>query len=875
MNYNSKYPVRRKLPVWEHVFLLPVYLLLLFLLPLHSIAGESEPEPVLPYDEILVFMNVQGVGNVQIPAAIRYDYAYLSITDVFDFLKIRNVPTQGLDSITGFFISPKDVFVIDKVHNSIEYKGKKIELPADAFIRNATSLYMRTEYFGSIFGLQCKFNFRSLSVILSTDLELPVIREMRQEAMRNNLGRLKGETKADTTILRSYPFFKFGMADWAVVNTRDVQTKTTDSRLNLALGGIVAGGETNASFNYHNGVPFSEREQFYQWRYVNNDNKILRQVNAGKVYTPSIASIFSPVVGVQFTNAPSIYRRSFGTYTLTYYVDAGWIAELYVNNTLVDYAKADVTGLAHFQVPLVYGNSLVKIRFYSPWGEERTSEQNIQIPFNFLPKKEFQYSVNAGIVEDTLNSKFGRIVANYGVSKRLTIGAGLEYLSSVTTGKSMPFVNASLRLSSSLLFSGEYTHGVRTKFVGNYHLPSDLQIELNYTRYKRGQTAINNTFLEERKAIVSYPFRSKKFTLFSKLSAYQIVLPDFKGVGSSKYTTIEGLMSGVIFGASTNLTTYALFTGLDKPYVYSNLSVAIRMPAKILFTPQVQYEYSQPKITDIRAEVGKYINSRGYVNVYYENNYKSAYQSVGIGFRYDFSFAISGLSFSKGNNGTGNMVQSASGSMMLEKINRARFNNRASVGKGAITIVSFLDINGNGRHDADEPAIAGVGVSMNGGRTRYNKSDKSIQVTDLEAYATYTIKLTEAFENVAWHIRNKTINITINPNQFKVVEVPVEVVNEVAGMVYLKDEHTQKPLSRIVVNFFRADLTPAGETVTEPDGSFSFSGLPPGDYYAQINAAQMQKLKMQSLPVTVPFTIGINKDGELVDRLNFTLQYIK
>jgi hypothetical protein len=58
-----------------------------------------------------------------------------------------------------------------------------------------------------------------------------------------------------------------------------------------------------------------------------------------------------------------------------------------MNNSLVDYAKAPTAGFYTFQVPLVYGNSLVKLRFYGPWGEELSREQNIQIPFNFLPVK--------------------------------------------------------------------------------------------------------------------------------------------------------------------------------------------------------------------------------------------------------------------------------------------------------------------------------------------------------------------------------------------------------------------------------------------------------------------------------------------------------
>jgi len=870
MKNNSIYAAAKKQFLHRIVFLMTACCLLIITAPLKGFAGD---DPMLPYDEILIFMNVQGVGNAQIPAAIRNEKAYLAVTDVFDFLKIKNTPSQNMDSITGFYITPQAVFVIDKIHNTIEYQGKKISLPPDALIGTPTSLYLRSDYFGQVFGLQCRFNFRSLSVVVSSVQELPIMREMRQEAMRNNLGRLKGEVKADTTIQHQYPMFKLGMADWAVINTQDVQQKTTDTRLNLSLGAVVAGGETDISLNYRNTMPLDERQQYYQWRFVNNDNAALRQVMAGKIFIPSVASIYAPVVGIQLTNAPSIYRRSFGTYTLTYFTEAGWIAELYVNNTLVNYSKADATGLATFQVPLVYGNSQVKIKFYSPWGEERTSEQNIQIPFNFLPAHEFEYNASAGVVEDSVHSRFSRISGNYGLNGRLTIGAGMEYLSSVVTGKAMPFANASYRVRTNLLVSGEYTYGVRSKFTGTYHLPSDLQIELNYTRYKEGQKAINNSFLEERKAIVSFPFRSRKFAMFSRLSVYQVVLPVSKYSGSPKYTTVEALFSGVVFGINSNLTTYALLTDQARPYVYSNLSLAFRLPAKMIFTPQLQYEYNQQKIIGLRGELGKYINSRGYVNAFYENNYKSGFHSAGIGLKYDFSFAITGLSFTRGNHHSGNMVQSASGSMLYDQGNRHfNFSNRSNVGKAAVTVLPYLDLNGNRRYDYGEPKVKGLSINMNGGRIQYNKADTTLQVTDLEPYTSYTLTITEAFENVAWHIYNKNIRVETDPNQFKVVEVPVTVVGEVAGTVRLLEDSTAKPLSRIVVSFYREDFTLAGEVLTEADGSFSYSGLAPGLYTAQINTAQLQKLHMKSLPWSLPFTITANRNGDFVDGLQFILR---
>ncbi|HZE83701.1 MAG TPA: hypothetical protein VE035_05290, partial [Puia sp.] len=646
------------------------FVLLSMLLSHRSVASE-DPDP--PYEEILIFMNVQGVGGVQISAAIRNDMAYLAVTDVLDFLKIKNSSSPGMDSVSGFFILQQSAFLIDQVHNRIIYQGKKIELPPDAIIRTTTNLYLRSDYFGLVFGLNCKFNFRTLSVALTTSLELPVIREIRQEAMRNNLSRLKGDAKVDTTVERSYPLFRLGMADWAVVSTQSAQqgsAEQRDNRLNLALGGVVAGGETDIALNYDNNTAFSGRDQFYQWRYVDNDNPGLRQVTAGKIYSPSISSVYSPVVGVQFTNSPTTYRRSFGSYTLTYFAEANWVTELYVNNTLVNYAKAATTGYYTFQVPLVYGNSVVKLRFYGPYGEERSHEQNIQIPFNFLPVREFEYTASAGVLQDSINSRFARVNCNYGLNDRLTVGGGFEFLSSIAKGKYIPFVNASYRLSSALLLSGEYSYGVRTKLVASYHLPSDLQLDLLYIRYKRGQQAINNLFLEERKAVLSYPFRSRKFTVFSRLSLYEVLLPQTKLTTASKYTTGEALLSGVFLGINTNLITYAWFTQQSVPYIYSSLSMAFRLPAKIIVTPQLQYEYSQHKIIDMRVELGKYLDSRGFLNVFYEKNYKSNFQSIGIGLRYDFSFAVSGLSVTHVKNTTA-MVESASGSMMYD--NRSNY----------------------------------------------------------------------------------------------------------------------------------------------------------------------------------------------------------
>lgn len=842
-------------------YIAAILLLLSILIPERSSAQNEQG-----YDEISVFLNVPRIGGADLPAVIRDEVVYLPVTDLFDFLKIKNTFSPGFDSITGFFINQQAKYLIDRLHNRIDYQQKVFDLKPGDMIRTETNLYLKINYFGEVFGLQCTFSFRSLSVTLNTKLELPIIREMRQEQMRKNISQLKGEIKADTTIRRSYPLFHFGMADWSVISSQQIQGKT-DTRLTLTLGSVIAGGEANATLNFNNNTAFTEKQQYYLWRYANNDQKIIRQVSAGKISSGATSSLYSPVVGIQFTNTPTTFRRSFGSYTLSDFTEPGWLVELYVSNVLVDFVKADASGFFTFEVPLVYGNSGVKLQYYGPWGEERSKEQNISIPFNFLPVGEFEYKVSGGMVEDGKGSRFSRGVFSYGVSRRLTFGGGLEYLSSITSGNLMPFLNTSLRLASSLLVSGEYTYGVRSKGILSYRLPSNVQFELNYTKYQKGQKAINYNYLEERKVALSVPIRSANFAAFSRLTLNQIIMP------KTKYSTAELLLSGSIFGVNTNLTTYSLLSDLARPYTYSNLSLSIKLPGAIILTPQSQFEYNGGKFISAKCGLEKHVFKQGFLNFSYEKNFRSNVSNMELGFRYDFSFAQVGLSARRSNNST-TLVQSASGSLMVDaKSDYLGATSHVSVGKGGLTLLPFLDLNCNGIRESNEPKAYGLTLHINGGRVEFNEKDTITRVFDLEPYSKYLVTFDgTSFDNIAWQMRKKTISVTVDPNMFKLIEVPISVFGEAAGTVYLGSGSGQKGQGRIIVNFYRKDLSLAARTLSEADGYFSFLGLVPGEYVARIDTTQLNKLHMTSSPSTSPFTITAGRDGDVVDGLEFVLR---
>ena len=249
--------------------------------------------------------------GTDISAVIGETSVYLSLIEVFDFLKIKNSYTAGFESVNGFFITEDAAYNIDRVNNRITFKDKEFQLKAGDIIRTETNLFLKTELFGQVFGLDCSFSYRSLSVSMNTSIELPVIREMRLAQMRKSLGQITGDIVADTVIGRKFPLIHFGMADWSAILTQEIKGPK-GARLSLNLGGVILGGETNINLNYTTNTPFQERNQFYQWRYANNKYKALRQVILGKINSFSTSTINSPVLGIQITNTPTTYRQSFG-----------------------------------------------------------------------------------------------------------------------------------------------------------------------------------------------------------------------------------------------------------------------------------------------------------------------------------------------------------------------------------------------------------------------------------------------------------------------------------------------------------------------------------------------------------------------------------
>jgi hypothetical protein len=72
----------------------------------------------------------------------------------------------------------------------------------------------------------------------------------------------------------------------------------------------------------------------------------------------------------------------------------------------VDFTTADAAGSFIFNVPIVYGFTTLKLKYYGPTGEERV-EREMNMPYSVVALMSLN-GLSAGIVQDGNASRFGK-----------------------------------------------------------------------------------------------------------------------------------------------------------------------------------------------------------------------------------------------------------------------------------------------------------------------------------------------------------------------------------------------------------------------------------------------------------------------------------
>lgn len=827
---------------------------------------EIKLDPIVSFDQVPIDVIVKGYLQFEVDAIITgKSLAYVNVEELFKKLGIYVTSENNGTILKGFIENETITYKIDLNTKQITI-GNTIVKSENGIAYKLGAIYVETSILNEAFNMELIFNFRSLSIKLEANFELPSVKLARLEKIRKNIKRLQSndEDTFDKIIGRDYHLFKGGAIDWAVSS---FQTKgfKPNNRFYLGLGSELFYGEARVSINYLDRRKFDRRQLYYNWRWINNDNNIVKQVQLGKISTQTISFLRAPVVGARINNSPNTIRKAKGTYTISDYSEPNWTVELYINDALVDYTSTDASGFYLFNVPVVYGYTTLTLKFYGPLGEERIEEKIINTPYTFMPSGVLEYNIAGGVLEDDAGSSFARSEVNYGINKSITIGTGIEYLTSIPEHPYIPFANLAIQPFSKMILNFKYAHNVSFKSTLNYYFGRSAFLEFDFNKYKKGQQATIELMNEERKMRLSLPFRFKKISGNTKLTFNQFIYDAFN------FNQIDALISTRYRNNSLNMSLASNWINNQNPFITSSLVFSRRFNNGFIIRPTIQYNISDNSLMRIRAEIEKRANRITYA-ASVEKNIQFSTNIFNFSIRYDFSFSRTSFSSFYNNNQLA-LQENMQGSLAFGAGNgRVNTAYNSAMGKGGIICHPFLDLNQNDKKDIGEPRVFVKNVRISGGKIKSFEKDSIIRISDLNSFIKYKLTFDDGeLENIGWKFKYKTYQVLVDPHQFKKIEIPVLVFGEVTGMIYEKIESQNNGLGRITIQIFDESGKLVAKTKSEHDGYYSYLGLKPGEYTLQIDEEQLKRIgyKVDKKPLKV--TINPSMKGDFVENLNFIL----
>lgn len=820
--------------------------------------AESEPT----CDEFPLSMKVEHIGKTELTALICGDKLFLSVTELFGFLRIKASDDPQQNALVGYIRGMDDTYRIDVLDSTIVYQGNIFGLSETDIKKQRSTIFLGQEILYKVFGLKSTFNYRNLSVLLQAEAPLPYVKKLFRDKLRNNLNKYPGHPVADTTLIRYNSELEIGTATWDIF-TSQRSDGSNYNRVGLGLGGGFMGGDFSAKLNLVSNEPFNSQNQFYRWQLINNQSKNIRQLVLGKINIRPKASIFSPIVGVHITNRPTYQKQEFGRYTISDFTKANWMVELYINNVLVDFTKADDTGFYQFEIPLGYGITTMDIRCFGPFGEEEHLSKQLSVPLGFQPKGNVEYDLSAGMVEET-GAFFFQSGFNYGISQKITVGGGLEYLSTLQRNSVLPFITGDMRLGPQTLLSGTYLHNVGYRSNLLYQHPKNHRLDLSYTKYEADQNTVLYTYKEKRSAVLTNRIGPQNVNITSRLALHQTI---FK---HNTFENMDWLLNAGFLGFNANLNTRLFFSEWAPLDYVSQFRLSKAVFGKLFITSQLEYSFKDHDFNSLKAEISKSIFKDTQLRASIEQNFKYDRFYLNFGINIGLGFSRLGLSGSMGNNQRA-FSQHLRGSLNhTAGENELFFDDMGSLGRASVLFEPFLDGNGNGIKDKGETTIKGLEVySANGGKKKYLESG-SITFMGMEPYVDQYFSFDlDALQNIAWTLDHESMSLILSPNQVKGIKIPIKVVGEVLGVV----QNDGQAIGGLKMELKTSSGKKVAELVSENDGYFGHYGLPNGEYLIQFDSIQLAEIGLRS-EHTPRFTIDNGTNGDYVDDLHVHLKKI-
>lgn len=867
---------------WRWLYLV-IYSLFFALSPADITAQQVEEG-----QEVYLTFRHEGVVNQYITAWYQSDGTFLlPHTELFQALEIRAETDLTTNSVSGRF-PERGLYRINYRDGTATLGDHEVEFNADQFRISEMDYFIHPDILFELFGLDFTINFNQLSLRLEAQQTMPVVARAEREQRRARAQRTEINPIQEFYPLeydRERHLLQGGFLDYNL--TANLTNDTNSYLFQSGFGGEILGGDLQGTvFGSWSNRSQALRSNGLRWRYGIRNRSWITRVSIGQTTSRGILPV--AYSGVQISNDPLEPRQFFDNFQLQGRTDPESEVELYRNNSLIDYQQADDLGQYRFDFPLTYGTSRYNVRIYTPDGEFSEDRSRIQVPYTFTPPGEVNYTVNAGRLDNPLpgtvdRSLITRARVSTGLANWLTASGGAEYFSSYH--QTLPTFTTALnaRVLRHYLVSAEVADGILYRTSANVIYPSGVNLGASYDHYLQeggiynragNQSAIQgNLFVPIQMGGLPLFFRTaftQEVRSISTQTRYSVDLSSRIGRTNFRFSFRDAQS-----GRLNWITTPGARLSSSVTYTFPRSRTTARPLQGLYFRGQLSFLPHQSQIYDAEVQVSRRILGNGRVQLAGGRNVLGDYNFFRFNLSFDFNRIRTNTS-ARNSRSNYSLSQGIRGSIGVDPVNQnVQLNSRQQVGSAALAVRLFIDKNNSGTYDRDDELLPNnaIRIERAGGAIFYK--DGISYLTLLQPYRQYNLSVNKsAFHNPLLVPVSEQFSIITDPNQFKIIDIPLYTSGVIEGKVHRMVDQTRLPLSGARLFLTNTDVDSdfsdfEQELRTFSDGSFYSYEIPPGDYKIQIDPRQLELLNMNSEPVE--FTIEPLAEGDYLGNLELIL----
>ena len=842
------------------------------------LAQEHDPEATFLLLEVRLD---QSILSSAIPAYDVGEHTLLPLGELVRLLTIaiQTQPAQGTAS--GFILDEDRAFSLNLAAARVTRTGIS-ETFDPALVRvEPDDLYVAESLLERWLPLELEIDHSSLSLRVQALEPLPLQSRLKREHLGEQVGMGSGYQDPGYPH-HEQPYRLLGMPfvdqTFATELRKNDASTQTAARYTAFLTGDLLGMESSLYFSSSKQEPSPDvRATFGRHDPAANLLGPLhaRSFSFGSLSTPSVENISrgSSGEGVSLSNRPLTRPTSFDRQTFEGDLPPGWDVELYYNDALIEFQRADAEGRYRFEdQPLSYGRNDFRLVFNGPLGQTRVEQQSFSLDQSMVKPGEFQYS----LTEHRDDDGQARSISQFDLGLTRSLSASAGFIRAPAGSVDEQYSTFGLRTFwQAMSISGDFVQAQD----GGSLAELGLQTRIRGVAVDASRTQLNDfnseVFLDysdpirtrdELRLSSSVPLGSR-----SRLPVALTATRDERESGMTD-TDVSARISAYLYHTALTNTLSWRASG-DVEQALGSLQISRRVRDMGL-RGQVEYTLgSGGDISSLALSADKYLADGYRLTLGVAHAFESPQTQYTAGFTK--SLGRYGLGVNASYLDSGEIVVGAQFFIAMGRDPRRSdwlFDARPMANSGAASVRMFLDDNNNGVMDPGEEPLPGAGFTVNGGRHQARTDAAGIAHIDhlpVRQYVDIGVD-TATLIDPQWAPEIGGMRLLPRPGGVARLEFPVRMTTEIDGTVYLLEAGVERGIGDLKLELLNDQQQTVAEATSSWDGFYIVTGVVAGDYRLRISPQQLQRLGL--MDTTGSRQLTVSGDGAFISGMDLIIQ---